>query len=148
MTSSSIIPAIPANDKIYLPGFPSVVYDGNSLTPLNFYGTFVAVDNEEQMYFHTTNNNRLFLSRTSNFGQEEELGNYIIGMGEIFRALEFFDGTIFLVGVDVFRGYSKVYFLKDDKWIEVPTEHVIYDVIVYDNKLLTSAYFFSGREIL
>ena len=140
MTSSSVIPAIPANDKIYLPGFPSVVYDGNSVTPLNFYGSFVAVDNEEQMYFYGTNNNRLFLSRTSNFGQKEELGDFIIGLGEIFRDFEFFDGTIFLVGVDVVRGYSKVYFLKDDKWIEVPTEHVIYDVIVYDNRLITSSW--------
>lgn len=139
MTSSSITPAIPANDKIYLPGFPSVVYDGNSLTPLNFYGTFVAVDNEEQMYFHSTNNNRLFLSRRSNFGQEQALGDYIIGMGEIFRDLKFFDGTIFQVGSDVARGYSKVYFLKNDKWIEVPTEHVIYDVIVFDNRLIASS---------
>ena len=100
----------------------------------------MAVDNEEQMYFHRTNNNNLFLSRISNGGPEEELGNYIIGMGEIFRKLKFFDGTIFLVGVDVIREFSMVYFLKDDKWIEVPTEHVIHDVIVYDNRLITSAW--------
>jgi hypothetical protein len=136
MTTSRIIPA---NDKIYLPGFPSVVYDGKSLTPLNFYGSFVAVDEEEQMYYSDTYNNRLFLSRTSNYGQKEVLGDYIIGMGAILHDLEFFDGTIFLVGVDNFRGYSKVYFLKDDKWIEVPTEHAIYDVIVYDNRLIASS---------
>jgi len=136
-TSSSIVSA---NDKIYLPGFPSFSYDGTNLTLLNFYGSFVAVDNEEQIYFHSTNNNRLILSRTPNSGQKEVLGDFIIGLGEIFRDFEFFDGTIFLVGVDTDKGYSKVYFLKDDKWIEVPTDHVIYDVIVYDNRLITSSW--------
>jgi hypothetical protein len=130
---------IPANGKVYWPGFPSVVYDGKSLSQLNFYGDFWAVDGLEQMYSVSTFNNRLTLSRQSNYGQREVLGDQVTGIGEIFRGLEFFDGTIFLVGVDTLRGYSKVYFLKGDKWIEVPTDHVIYDVIVYNNRLITSS---------
>ena len=136
-TANSIVAA---NDKVYIPGFPAVSYDGGSLSLLNYYGFFVAVDREEQFYFRTApTGNELNLSRRSNFGQEEKLGNPIVGMHEIFRDFEFFDGTYFAIGTDTLRGYSKVYFLKNDKWVEVPTEHVIYDVIVYNNKLLTSS---------
>jgi hypothetical protein len=137
MTASRIVSA---NDKVYIPGFPAVSYDGHSLSLLNYYGFFVAVDREEQFYFRSAPiDNKFHLSRRSNFGQEEKLGNPIVGMDEIFRDIEFFDGTTFTIGTDTMRGYSKVYFLKDDKWIEVPTEHVIYDVIVYDNRLIASS---------
>lgn len=130
---------IPANNKIYIAGYPSGVYDGKSITQLNFDGYFSAIDAEELIYYSETYNNRLSLYRTPNFGKREALGNPITGMADIFRSVEFFDGDIFVIGVDIYRGYSKVYFLKEDKWIEVPTEHVISDVIIYDNKLIASS---------
>ena len=80
------------------------------------------------------------MSRTIQRWSRGGVGQFHYRDGRDFSQLKFFDGTIFLVGVDNIREYSKVYFLKDDKWIEVPTEHVIYDVIVYDNRLITSSW--------
>ena len=128
---------IQANNKVYIPGNPSHVYDGQTMNNVDFNGYFLAVDEDESIYTNDSYNDRLILSKLFVGGEEQMVGNPIEGMGPIFKSLELFDGTVFVVGVDYHNELTKVYFLEGDKWIEIPTDHVSYDVIVFDNKLIS-----------
>jgi hypothetical protein len=135
----SLSRSIQANNKVYIPGYPSHVYDGQTLNDVDFYGYFLAVDEDESLYFGDSYNERFTLSKQFIGGEKEVLGSYIEEMGSIFQSLELFDGTVFVIGVDYQNELTKVYFLNGDQWIQIPTDHVSYDVIVFDNKLISFA---------
>ena len=134
---------MPANDKLYFPGWPAFVYDGQDLRPLDYSGYIYAVDVEESIYFGEAIFSD-FTRQMSGFTMEKKLlngeistvGNTVhkFGFPDI---VQFYDGTLVMTGRENGNGPSTTFYLDDEKWIQIPTEHMIFDVIVYNDKLLS-----------
>ena len=126
---------IPANDKLYIQGFPGFAFDGQSLSELDYGGYFFAVDGDENIYFGDAYNKDFTLGKKISGGYET-VGHTIHGIG-IPREVLLYDNTVVMVGGDDLGTTSFAYYLDNEKWIQVPTDHVIYDVVIFDNKLLS-----------
>ena len=129
---------ISANDKLYVQGFPGFSYDGQDLDSLDFYGYFYAVDEDESIYFGESLFSDFTMERKLANGQVETVGDVIRGFGAP-HEVDLYNGTLFIASAPEFADdISTVYFLRDDKkWIKIPTEHYIYDVVIFDNKLFS-----------
>lgn len=127
---------IPANDKLYVQGYPGLAFDGQNLNALDFFGYFFNVDREESIYFGDALNSDFTLGKKSVNGEYETVGKTIHGIGNP-RGVLLYDGTIILIGGDDLGTTSYVYYLNDERWVPIPINHVIYDVVVYNNRLLS-----------
>jgi hypothetical protein len=129
---------IPANDKLYFQGFPAFTYDGQGLDSLDFYGYFYAVDAQENIYFGDSYFEDFKMQKKHSDGQIEVIGNVISGFGNP-QEVEWYDGTLFVVSAaESAEESSKVYFLNENqKWVQIPTEHFVYDVVIFNNTLLS-----------
>jgi len=126
---------ISANDKLYIQGYPGFVFDGQNVNTLDFFGNFFAVDADESIYFGDSFNLSFTMEKKLIDGQIDGVGNSIKEFGNP-QEVEFYDGMLIVVG-DVVNASSRAYYLGDQEWIQIPTTHSIYDVVVYGNKFLS-----------
>ncbi len=140
---------VPASNHLYIQGYPAFDFDGQDLNALDFYGYFVAVDSEQSIYYSDSFNSRFTLSKQRVDGRTEQVGNAINGIGGNLHNVEFYNGFIIVIGVDysdgTLFGTTLAYMLDDEKWGRIPTDHVIYDVISFENKFFA---FVEDGEIL
>lgn len=129
---------ITANNKVYIPCYPGFSYDGQDLLALNYFGYFYAVDSEESIYFGDSFNYDFTMEKMLRNGEISKVGNTVQKFG-LPQEAQFYDGTLVMTGFDEETQLSTTYYLHDDKWIQIQTEHVIYDIIVFKGKLLSSS---------
>lgn len=131
---------ISANEKLYIQGFPGFSYDGQDLDSLDFYGYFYAVDKDESIYFGDSYFSDFTMQRKLDNGQVEIVGDIIHEFTNP-QEVEMYNGTILISSVpESLDDFSSVYYLHDDKkWLKIPTEHYIYDMVIFQDKLFSIA---------
>jgi hypothetical protein len=135
------------NEKLFLPGFPSYKYDGANLTALNFNGYFLAVDEDESLYYNFAESNQTAVYKRLKNEDEVKIGGSIPGLIN-FSTLSFFKGTQIGIASTNPTTFSVTYYLRDGNWVELPTIASISNVVAYENRLFATADFGELIELI
>jgi hypothetical protein len=125
------------NEKLFLPGYPSYRYDGTNLTALNFNGYFLAVDEDESLYYNFAESNQTAIYKRLKNEEKVKIGGSIPRL-VYFSSLSFFKGTQIGIASTNPTTFSVTYYLRDGNWVELPTIASLSNVVVYDNRLFAT----------
>jgi hypothetical protein len=122
------------NNKVYVSGLPGLKYDGKHLSSINFYGSFLEVDDQGSLYYGYTETNRTEVLKLQRFRNKQRIGNSIPFLISFYE-FEFFENRPIAIGKDNNTKLSVAYFLRENLWQEIPGTIKISNAIAFENRL-------------
>ena len=126
------------NNKLFIAGHPLKIYDGQTLSTLDYYGGFLNIDNSESIYTWVNIDSLTIRIRKFKDNNYQYVGNSIKSSC-IINNLELNGNTKVVCGVDVDTLISETFLLDSgNNWASIETSFLVTDLINYNNKIFAA----------